>query len=202
MPAEATLKNRVAGAAILAALLILGACSFNYGGPAGAQGRSPPDAVFHDFVHTVMEDGSRALELKADLAESYQSEGLFVLRGVDFTQFDRITGQVSAKGRADSATFHTESEDAELSGHISLSSVTEDASLQAESLSWDGKAKLLQGGLDRTVEVRKGDGTWVRGAGFISDTRRRSFTFREAVEGRLVAKEGGAAGDTVPGAGP
>ncbi len=135
------------------------------------------------------EEGSKALELKADLAESYQAEGLLILRGVAFTQFDRVTGEASARGMADMATFHTQTEDAELSGHIFLSSLTEDTSLEAESLSWDGKAKLLQGGLDRTVRVRKGDGTWVRGAGFVSDTRRRSFTFREAVEGRLVVKD-------------
>lgn len=173
----------------MATALILGSCSFNYGGPGGAQGGSPPDAVFHDFVHTVMEDGSKALELRADLAESYQAEGLLVLRGVAFTQFDRVTGEASARGRADQATFHTQTEDAELLGHIFLSSLTEDTSLEAESLTWDGKAKLLQGGLDRTVRVRKGDGTWVRGAGFVSDTRRRSFTFREAVEGRLVVQD-------------
>lgn len=145
-----------------------------------------------------MEDGARALELRAGLAESWQAENLLVLRGVAFTQFDRITGKASATGRADMATFHTDTESAELSGHISLSSVVEDASLEAESLSWDGAAKLLQGGLDRTVRVRKGDGTWVRGAGFVSDTRRRSFTFREAVEGSLVVKDGDKAGGGTP----
>ena len=42
------------------------------------------------------------------------------------------------------------------------------------------------GGLDRTVEVSRGDGSWVRGAGFSADTRRRSFSFRESVEGSMV----------------
>lgn len=186
------------GAASLAALFILGACSFNYGGPATSKGANPPDATFHDFVHTVMEDGKKALELRATVAESWQAESLLILREVDFTQFDRQSGQASATGRADLATFHTDTEDAELSGHISLSSNSEDTSLEAESLSWDGKAKLLQGGLDRTVRVRKGDGSWVRGAGFVSDTRRRSFTFREAVEGRLVVQDAEAPAEAGP----
>jgi LPS export ABC transporter protein LptC len=136
-----------------------------------------------------MSDGNRILELRADLAESYQAEGVFILKGVTFTQFDRGTAKASARGQADSAIFHTETEDAELSGHILLASVGEDASVEAESLDWDGATKVLKGGLDRTVRVRKGDGTWVRGAGFISDTRTRSFTFREAVEGKLVVKD-------------
>jgi LPS export ABC transporter protein LptC len=176
-------------AALAAAAFLSVACSFNYGSAAQASAEAAPSAVFRDFDHQVFIKGQLALGLHADLAESYEAEGRILLHGVTFTEYDRSTGEADAEGMADEAVFFTANENAEFSGSIEIQSRSEDAALRAEHLSWDGGTKVLSGGLDRSVTVTKGNGTWLRGAGFSADSRRRSFGFREAVEGSLVVEE-------------
>lgn len=168
---------------------LLSACSFDYGAGAGAASAEKPSAVFYGFTHTVMSDGAKLLELKAEKAESYEGAGKTVLHNVSFTEYDRTSGAPSATGEAEEAVFYTETENADFSGAIRIKSLRDDAKLSAEHLSWDGKAKTLAGGLDRTVEIERGDGSWVRGAGFFADARRRSYSYRESVEGVMVSKD-------------
>ena len=195
-------RGLLARAALFAAtLLLLAACSFNYGGEEGAPRPDEPSAVFTGFKHVVYRDGARLLELSAAAAEAYDSEGKTLLHHVTFTEYDRSTGQPSAKGRADEVVFYSDTENAEFSGSIHIDSMRDDATLDAEHLSWDGKEKLLSGGLDRTVSVRRGDGSWIRGAGFSADGRRRSIAFREAVEGVVTSSDteaGAAAASPAP----
>lgn len=166
----------------------LAACSFDYGtGEAAAE--AGPSAVFTKFTHTVVIRGARLLEIRADRAESYDVEGKTLLYGVSFTEFDEKSHEAIAEGRADRGVIYTQSENAEFSGSIALRSKSEDASLKAESLSWDSKAKSLSSRLDQSVELRKGDGTWLKGAGFSADMRRKSFAFRDSTEGAFVAGE-------------
>lgn len=136
--------------------------------------------------------GAKVLELHANRAETYLDEGRTFLHGVSFTEYDRSTGAASATGKADDAIFYSDTENADFSGAIRIQSLRDDATLSAEHLAWDGKDKLLTSGLDRTVEIRRGDGSWARGAGFSADARRKSFSFREAAEGVLVSKEAAA----------
>jgi LPS export ABC transporter protein LptC len=164
-------------------------CSFDYGSGQGGPSAEKPSAVFYGFTHTVMSEGVKLLELKAEKAESYDAAGKTLLHEVSFTEYDRASGEPSASGEAEEAVFYTDTENAEFSGSIKIKSLRDDASLAAEHLSWDGKAKTLAGGLDRTVEIERGDGSWVRGAGFSADARRRSYSYREAVEGVMVTKE-------------
>lgn len=187
-------RPRILGAAFALAAFLSG-CSFDYGtSPEGPQAERP-SAVFYGFTHTVMSDGAKLLELRAEKAESYASDGRTALHGVSFTEYDRASGKPSASGEAEEAVFYAETENAEFSGSIRISSLRDDASLVAEHLEWNGKEKTLSGGLDRTVAIKRGDGSWVRGAGFSADARRRSFSYREAVEGAMVTKDEPAEGE-------
>lgn len=171
-----------------------GSCSLDYGLPGEPSGEEIPDAIFRGFMHTVVEKGSRIFELRAATAESYSVSKRVELEGVSFTEFDRGTGEAASLGKADRAILYTDSEDAEFIGAISFDSSREDAVLEAEYLSWDSGEKRLEGRLDRVVAVRRGDGTWIRGAGFSADGRRRAVSFREAVDGAFVTKDSGAEG--------
>ena len=173
--------------AILLALVLASACSFNYEGANAAGGEDVPDAVFHDFDHNVYKGGTKILSLHAGLAESYDKDGRMVLHDVDFSSYSRGSGALAAEGHAESAVFHSDTQDAEFSGSITIRSTQEDAKLEAEYLEWKGSDKTLSGGIDRSVTVRRGDGSWLRGAGFVADSRRRSFSFRESVEGAFVS---------------
>ena len=174
--------------ALSALSVCLAACSFDYGGGAGGAS-DKPSSVFTGFTHTVMIRGARVFEIKADRAESYDADGKTLLYGVSFTEFDEKTHEAVAEGRADSGVIYTQSENAEFSGSISLKSQGEDATLKAEYLSWDAGKKVLSSRLDQNVEVRKGDGTWLRGAGFSADMRRRAFVFRDSAEGAFAVED-------------
>ncbi len=175
-------------AAFLAAALA--GCSLDYGneGDKGA-GAPRPTARFTDYAHTIVVRGARAFELKAANAEVYGEEKRTVLTGVTFAEYDPDTGQLVSSGTAESALFWSETEDAELSGSVRLESKRQDAILEGEFLRWDGKAKRLEGRLDRTVTVSRSDGSRVSGAGFEADARKRSFLFRESVQGYVAQTE-------------
>lgn len=203
----ATASRRGQGRRIPALLLPLGlllSCSFDYGSPKSGQAEEEPTAIFTGFVHRVVDQGSIILEIHADRAESFEKGHRTELSGVTFTQFDS-KGAVEASGKADSATVWTDTDNAEFRGDVVLDSRDEKATLTAESLTWTDSSKVLEGGLERVVTVKREDGAWISGAGFRADLRRRSFSFKEATEGRMVPEDRAAAsvqGQTAETGGP
>lgn len=170
---------------LLCAALCLVSCSLG----AAYEGKEPPEApyaVFTDYVHTVVVRGAKNFELRAKKAELYETSKIAVLSGVSFAEYDPATGELVSSGSADSAVYHTDTKDAEFSGSVKVESKRQDASLAGERLVWKDKEKKLVGGLDRTVSIGRSDGSWVSGAGFEADVRRRSFSFRESVTGTLA----------------
>ncbi len=188
------LAAALAPAAALAAAALLCACSFDYGSASGAEGPEEPSFVFRDFSHSVVIEGRLAFELRAKLAEGYAESKRTVLTEVSFTEYERGTGEVANEGRADGAVLYDETEDAEFSGSIRIDSRREGAVVEAEYLAWDSSERRLESRLDRNVSVSRDDGSWMRGAGFSADARRRSFAFRDSVEGYVVVEEDEAAG--------
>jgi len=169
---------------VLASLLL--SCSFDYGSTKSAATEEEPTAIFIGFVHRVVDKGVIILEIHASRAESFEKNHRTELEGVTFSQFD-AKGLLQAAGSADSATVWTDSDNAEFRGDVILDSKREKATLKAETLTWTDSTKVLEGGLERIVSVNRDDGAWVRGAGFRADLRRRSFSFSESSEGRIVA---------------
>jgi LPS export ABC transporter protein LptC len=184
---------RRARASIAGSLLAALAASCSVAGyaPQDASGLNEvPTAVFSDYVHTVVVRGKKNFELKAAKAEVYDTGKRTMLAGVSFAEYDPDTGELLSLGRADGAIYHGDSKDAEFSGSVRLESKRQDAVLQGEYLRWIDKDKRLEGRLDRTVTISRADGSRVSGAGFEADARRRSFSFREGVEGRIEPKPG------------
>jgi len=170
--------------------VFLGSCRFNYGSAGDASGKEgPPTAVFTNYQHTVVTRGAPSFRLTAAKAEVYDSDKKTVLSDVRFSEFDPDTGELVSSGRADQAIYYSENGDADFSGDVRLESKRQDAVLVGEYLRWDGKAKRLSGGLDRTVTISRSDGSRVSGAGFEAEALRRSFSFRGSVDGSLVVKD-------------
>ncbi len=179
---------RLAAAAIAAVGLLLG-CSLAGYTPQAAEGlEEAPTAVFTNYSHTVVVRGKRNFVLAAARAELYESAKRTTLEGVTFSEYDPDSGELLSLGQAESAVYHTDTKDAEFSGSVRLESKRQDAVLQGEYLRWIDKDKRLEGRLDRTVTVSRADGSRVSGAGFEADARKRSFAFRESVEGRIESK--------------
>ena len=175
---------------LLALTLALASCSLDYGAGNGGQGEAElPTARFTNYTHTIVERGAKAFELSAASAEAYEEADRTVLTDVRFSEYDPDTGELVSSGRADRAVFYPESEDADFIGNVWLESKRQDAILEGESLRWDGEGKRLEGGLEKTVTVRRGDGSWVSGAGFEANAHTLSFVFRESVEGYVARSE-------------
>jgi len=181
----------ILGAAVSLASAALVSCSIDYGqATGGASEAALPTARFADYAHTVVVRGAKSFELRAATAEVYGGDDeRTVLSDVAFSEYDPDTGELLSSGRAARAVFFPKTEDAEFSGAVRLESKRQDAILEGESLRWDGQAKRLEGGLDRVVKVSRSDGSWVSGAGFEADARRRSFVFRESVSGLVRSEE-------------
>jgi LPS export ABC transporter protein LptC len=169
--------------------LLLSACSLSGYAPQSDEGEeAPPSALFTDYSHTVVERGKKMLELKASRAALYDASKKTIFTDVVFSEFDPDTGELVSLGKADRAVYYTDTKDAEFSGSVVLESKRQDALLRGEYLRWIDKDKRLEGRLDRSVTISRADGSSVSGAGFEAFALKRSFSFRESVEGRIESK--------------
>jgi len=168
---------------------LFAACSLaGYTVQDASAGEEMPIGVFTNYSHTVVVRGKKNFELKAVRAELFETSKKTVLSGVSFSEYDPDTGELLSLGHADDAVYHTDTKDADFIGSVRLESKRQDAVLQGEYLHWIDKEKRLEGRLDRVVTISRADGSHVSGAGFMADTRKRAFNFRESVEGRIESK--------------
>jgi LPS export ABC transporter protein LptC len=186
--AAARAAAAVAATALAAALA--GACSLNYEQAKVAEQLAPeiPDTVMLGFTHTVVSDGRVWVRLWAQRAEGYDQAKKIVLTGVRFQEFDS-QGQLATEGVADRAVYHSDSENAEVSGHILIRALGEKASLSAESLSWVRAGRRLSSGAGQLVRLAKEDGSFLEGRGFQADFSRRRLEFSQGASGGYVEAE-------------
>ena len=184
-------------------LILVSACSLDYGVVMGdGLEERIPDTVIFNFVHTVVENGNPRFRLSAQRAESFRSTRTLKLVGVEFVEYERTAlasngsrivavPVIVAEGSADSAVFNTETESAELTGNVRVRSARDGVTVTSAFISWDGEARLLEGGSESVTTIQDDDGSRVSGAGFKADANRRSFGFTERMNGyySLPARE-------------
>ena len=177
-------------AALAAALGLPAGCSLSYEEARAVEAMAPeiPDTVMIGFTHTVVEEGRVWVRLSARRAEGYDQSKRIVLDEVSFQEFDR-QGSLATEAAADRAVYHSESEDAEVTGSILIRSPQEKATLTAESLSWIREGRRLSSGPGQGVRLAKEDGSFLEGRGFQADFRRRRLEFSEVASGGYVEGE-------------
>ncbi len=176
-------------AALAAAVLLLSACSFDYGQALAEDlADRTPDAVFTGFTHTVVQDNRPILRIEADRAEIFDRKSLVRLTAVAFTELR--DGRVLAYGSADGATLRTDTEDAEFFGSVNLRSEEEGVSIRTGYLSWNASDRVLSGAEDGETRIERDDGSFLRGSGFRVDARRKGISFSGKTEGLLVREAG------------
>jgi LPS export ABC transporter protein LptC len=188
MPERSRLPARLAAA--LLALLALGGCSLSYEEARVAESLTPeiPDTVMIGFTHTVVSEGRVWVRLSAQRAEGYDESKKIVLAGVRFQEFDR-QGRLATEASADRAVYHSDSENAEVSGNILIRAPEEKASLSAESLAWVKEGRRLSSGAGQSVRLAKEDGSFLEGRGFQADFSRRRLEFTQGASGGYVEGE-------------
>ena len=174
-------------AALVAALLAAG-CSV--GGQEEQEGASGgngiPDTIAVGLVHRVSQNGHLSIELRAARAETYNDAKKTILTDAHFVEYDD-KGATATEGTARTVTYHTDSDDAEVSGGVTVRSRAEKGTVSADSLSWQNKERLLTAPPDEIVSLHKDDGTTVSGSGFSGDFRARELQFNGPVNGTYVS---------------
>jgi len=184
----ASYLNTILATALVAAAV--SGCSLDYGAAlADDLAEDIPDTVVFDFSHTVVENGSPRFRLEADRGESYQAKKTMKLTGIRFTEYAAGGAGVSARGSADFAVFHTDTESAELSGAVSFRSESDGVTVESGYLRWDGEARVLSSRAETVTTLSDDDGTSLTGSGFGADAARRTFSFGNRADGRFVAPE-------------
>ena len=183
--ARAALRHLPAAAALV--LFLLAGCSLDYRA-AVAEGQAAenlPDTVAIGLVHKIHKDGRLSLQLEASRAESYNSRNQTILTDAHFVEFD-AKGGTATEGKASKVIFHTDTENAEISGSVHVHSATEKGDVTAESLSWENKTKILTAPPAEIVAIIKDDGSSLSGSGFKGDFKTRMVTFSGPVKGTYV----------------
>ena len=189
-PDLSRLDRRGACLAVVSLFTFLTGCSIDYN-EASAEGQAPegvPDTVAVQVLHRVHKDGRLSVELQASRAVSYNSKNETVLTDAHFTTYDD-QGNPSTEGQARQVVFHTDSENAEISGGVHVHSASEKGDVSADALTWENKTRRLTAPPEETVRLRKDDGTSLQGTGFSGDFMRRELTFSGPVQGTYVWQE-------------
>jgi LPS export ABC transporter protein LptC len=168
------------------AVASLTACSFDYAaGTADELLDQVADSVLSNVTHVVVRDGVVIAELRSATVKNYSADNRAVLTDVFYLEFDR-DGAITNEGHADRAVISTETDDAEVSGAISLRSESQETEVIAEALLWEDGARRLTSEPDQRVELRRDDGSSVAGSGFEAEVRRRTIRFTGRVAGTIV----------------
>jgi LPS export ABC transporter protein LptC len=175
---------------MLPLVVLLAGCSIDYQGasmgeqaPAGI-----PDTVAVGLLHRVHKDGKLSLELQAARAETYNDKNQTILTDAHFVEFDDKGGKAT-EGQARTVIFHSDTENAEISGAVHVHSAGEKGDVRAETLDWENKTKRLTAPPAEQVTIRKEDGSSLTGTGFSGDFMKRKVTFTGPVQGTYVWEE-------------
>lgn len=190
-PAIAAGVSASLAALILAALLSFAAgCSLDYGAVTAEEkiAETIPDTVAIEVTHKVHQEGRLALSFEAGRVETYGALKKMVLSDVRFVEYGADRAQ-STSGEARRVLYHTDTENAEISGSVRVRSEAEKAGIATESLAWENKRKKLTALPLARVVITKDDGSSITGRGFTGDFRTREVTFSGPVEGRYVWTE-------------
>ena len=184
------MRLRVCTVALFVLAAFLSGCSLDYGRSRLATeiSEDTPDTILFVVTHTVVRDGVPRFIVAADRAETFGKRRRQYLHAVEFRELD-AAGSTVAFGVADFAEYRTDTEDFELSGNLRFYSAEEDAWLTAEHLFWNDEARLLTSRPEDTVVLERGDGTLIRGRGFLAEMARSVIRFEDGVSGTLVESE-------------
>ena len=185
MPRAKEIAAVLAAAALSAS--VLASCSLDYEGASLEEGMPErlPDTVATGLVHRVVKNSRTVLELTANRAETWDAQHRTVIDGASFVEYDQA-GTMAVEGSAGRVVFHTDTEDAEISGRVRVYSAREEAGIETEALAWKSKPRLLTAPVHDRVIISSDNGSRLEGTGFVGDFRRREFVFTGPVQGTYV----------------
>ena len=147
-----------------------------------------PNSVLEDFSQVVVRDGKVSYIFSADHAELYDSTKLTYFDNIGFTEY-KADGSTGTEGAAQRAIRDSKTDNIIFDGKIILNSTVQDFVVKSDYLEWNNEAKILKSLDDTEVSIEQGDGSVVKGRGFIADAKGKSFTLLEEASGRYIEDE-------------
>ena len=147
-----------------------------------------PNSVLEDFSQVVVRDGKVSYIFSADHAELYDSTKLTYFDNIGFTEY-KADGSTGTEGAAQRAVHDSKTDNIIFDGKIILNSTGQDFVGKSDYLEWNNEAKILKSLDDTEVSIEQGDGSVVKGRGFIADAKGKSFTLLEEASGRYIEDE-------------
>ena len=147
-----------------------------------------PNSVLEDFSQVVVRDGKVSYIFSADHAELYDSTKLTYFDNIGFTEY-KADGSTGTEGAAQRAVHDSKTDNIIFDGKIILDSTVQDFVVKSDYLEWNNEAKILKSLDDTEVSIEQGDGSVVKGRGFIADAKGKSFTLLEEASGRYIEDE-------------
>lgn len=172
--------------AVIATLLPISACSFDYGNGVTV-GNAVPEMILTDATASRYENARLSMVLSAKTLEMYDSDSVWAGEQVAFVQYAKDeSGSVEAEGSAGLLLVDDSSEIYSLGDTISFHLLTDDLLFRAEALQWTKGTHRLSSPASGEVSIEESDGSVIKGTGFFADTLARVYEFNNPVSGQLV----------------
>ena len=169
--------------------LCVSGCSLDYGRTDASQAQIvSPEFVFYDAGFTHVERGETKLRMEAEQIEQYTGAGTMYGKNVSFTVYGD-NAQPSLTGSCSLLSADRENKLYCFFSGIRIKSFQHRAEITADSLRWNEKTSVLDGGKDDEVgvslETETGSRITIRGKAFSAHKDDLSFAFGESVSGEI-----------------
>lgn len=142
-----------------------------------------PNSVLEDFSQIVIREGKVSYVFSADQAKLFDSTKLTYFDNIGFVEY-KADGSTGTEGAAERAIHDSKTDNIIFDGRIILNATAQDFVVKADYLEWNNGEKILKSMDDTEVSIEQGDGSMVKGRGFVADAQGKSFTFLEEASGR------------------
>lgn len=168
---------------ILTVLTAFASCSLNYGNELNSES-SVPEFSFKGATLNRYSDNKISMNLQADRLEQYKSDGSSYAENASFKTYDK-EGVLDTDGFCRLLASNTNDKLYTLFDGVSITVHSQNMTLNATSLHFNGKTEQLTGSVDEVVTIKRKD-TSVSGKGFSASGVSRTFTFNEEVNGTVI----------------
>ena len=142
-----------------------------------------PNSVLEDFSQVVIREGKVSYVFSADQAKLFDSTKLTYFDNIGFVEY-KADGSTGTEGAAERAIHDSKTDNIIFDGRIILNATAQDFVVKTDYLEWNNGEKILKSMDDTEVSIEQGDGSMVKGRGFVADAQGKSFTFLEEASGR------------------
>ena len=166
-------------------VLLLSACSFDYGDGSEA-GPDKPDIIMKNIEYVRVRGGDPLVRFRADYVERWEDRQIMELRDFSFEHLENSGEKINAEGRAGSASARLDTGNVSLRDGVRINIESEDMIIKTGRLECRDRERLVFGAEEAEVEIERTDGTSFTGRGFSMDIRNRTWAFTGEVSGIYV----------------